>query len=1583
MALKIWKEGTEPLVAASIVSIFALLPHASQFVDPLVKTCIKLEAVLPAYKARFCFSPFRRPLARYLNRHAQQAISFFFPRLKTPLYSEILQNILGFDECSSLRLYLSNKQSSVMILNFCFERPLAIIRSEKSLQQGASGKLSLLSHGIGLHSATGDSGNDGSKTKMMTFESLELQHEGFRLVQTLLANDPTYFKDHNDIVRAFRWLWRSKGRFLRLQHEDQVPPRFHSESKMLASFLMSYGKSFPNEDLDILFELIRVFLQPSTIDFNFVSRFLKDMVSHVLNLKQKQQVMQRFFALLAGESSEETKVLSIQFLVHPMLLAYFTSNENRMHGETNTQTSDVGGNGLIDEAVVTKFVKEILFHNGNPIGCGDRLRVELLRLSNLFVKHSPEIVEPVRKDIVRFCWGLLKSEDSSCKGWAYLVVCRFIAAFETPVKIVTQVYTALLRSHQQEGKELFRGALDVLVPALEKRLSLEEFRTAIEQASKMMLEDVNSTPQVAHICQLVVRHPSVFTPCRTRLAGYMLNSLNRLGLPPNCPAEIRNLTVCMVELLLQWEEQASKNDFVIFSNEQIESLADFLIRLKILMAEPLEGRPARQETGGSGLDKRVTELLARVVSRSDCVIRPQPFEKVASKESKSPALLSSCLEIITVLLSARYESFFRDNAEHLSDLVAASFQCAKDDSRLRRLLRILVTKSTSLHCIILTAMVSLEHVIIETYTDCRKNSRGSDGNSRQTTRSRDRQASPDTSQIVSDFSIFAVELVGDICRQKSENLKLVESSLLDLANILCKGHVLEASAKQRHGAPTASRMSSAGIFYHSPTVGVIENAILVAHADALRGSQQKPKSTKSDHELTPPLRCLLLILSIFEESDIAYQFTNSRRTLVQIFSSLLDSSDNVQLLMCATRSISKWLLHRELGSPLTAKERSSLLWKLSSFDFNGLSDDTAAQPLSDMVSTCVYHLSTSAVEIFRESDDSVLKRAVVACLLSPNEELRIKLFDVLLGTGKADETSFLQLLWRMLHSDFEGLGGRFWVVLIVEALIQPLSCANPDCVTAFCSLVHGDVATCQLLLDLLLPTSWVSIPDDGTRLQVVESLEFLLSRPYHTQFMRDELSTCPPPHTANAVRSLLKAMGLLNPSPVIDSHLLVYLAENFNAWHETLFILESQYKSFASEARGKEVLSAIRHCYRQLGETNLLLSIAQESCGLPGSIQALSLDLYGRVTEAAGAYAELMTSVGVTQANISHPTDFEMDMWEERWIELQKELGQVEVVAEFANHSTSSHLQLECAWKARDWDKVRSLCSSPAFLAAIESGDPIVKISETLLAVADGKLSDVENLHAQTAQLCLYKWQLLPSLGGSPCHSSLLHFFHRLVEIRESGQIMLETSNHANGRTLPDLKNLLSAWRHRLPNDYESMILWDEIFTWRAHMFSAITQKFQSVCEPNTLATLHDKPWISIRMAKAARKQGLRDVSLLLLNRAAEERAMNVSDAFLKLREQVGPGQATQTIVLNSTSSRTNTSFVLQILAYFNPESDVERHGGLNLINTTNLSFFDAPQKSELFRMKAMFLASLGGRSKANQAYCHSVQICPSDSRAW
>jgi len=68
------------------------------------------------------------------------------------------------------------------------------------------------------------------------------------------------------------------------------------------------------------------------------------------------------------------------------------------------------------------------------------------------------------------------------------------------------------------------------------------------------------------------------------------------------------------------------------------------------------------------------------------------------------------------------------------------------------------------------------------------------------------------------------------------------------------------------------------------------------------------------------------------------------------------------------------------------------------------------------------------------------------------------------------------------------------------------------------------------------------------------------------------------------------------------------------------------------------------------------------------------------------------------------PTEEEMCFWEDRWVALNRELCQWAVLTDFAEDSGCSKLMLDCAWKNRDWEKVRTLCSSSPIVAALETG---------------------------------------------------------------------------------------------------------------------------------------------------------------------------------------------------------------------------------------------------------------------------------------
>jgi len=292
------------------------------------------------------------------------AVSFFLQehRLCNPVYSNLFQDILKRDDTVLMRDYLS--ANSVMLLNVCFDRPLHIIRSEKTLTtRQAEGKIAV--YGIhewnspstqrklevarqdielkkkilalktqeearsqkALQSKSDDSNfpeyqsslqtareaaerakreleearnayaRDVSQVsaqsnvsdKTMTITALELQHTGFKIVEILTSLNPQYLQSQNDVVRALRWLWRSRGRHYRLLHEEEIPPRYHYESSALGKFLVSYSKANPT-DTDVLFDLIRIFLQPlSSVDFSFIKQFLRWTVSSDNSIEQKRR----------------------------------------------------------------------------------------------------------------------------------------------------------------------------------------------------------------------------------------------------------------------------------------------------------------------------------------------------------------------------------------------------------------------------------------------------------------------------------------------------------------------------------------------------------------------------------------------------------------------------------------------------------------------------------------------------------------------------------------------------------------------------------------------------------------------------------------------------------------------------------------------------------------------------------------------------------------------------------------------------------------------------------------------------------------------------------------------------------------------------------------------------------------------------------------------------------------------------------------------------------------------------------------------------------------------------------------------
>jgi transformation/transcription domain-associated protein len=957
----------------------------------------------------------------------------------------------------------------------------------------------------------------------------------------------------------------------------------------------------------------------------------------------------------------------------------------------------------------------------------------------------------------------------------------------------------------------------------------------------------------------------------------------------------------------------------------VVTILNFLVRLKMLLAD------SKMEGSLATTDVRATSLLRLVLRRwPKNEIKAIYFEKVvamcaeetasikklrsaadsraherargrsgkASKSTRTPSgkdpeaksvstlLLSACLDVFNLLVEEAVDNrFFAENSDKVAIILGPCFGrvrqrgCGFIRRKLKRFAVAVMTKK-SLPLLdrdgVLKFRALLESLILEGITFDAETHGAALGES-----SGGFRGFPSDEGKVggSCIAFFSVDVISEISRTAPGFIEPFAGSLVSLASKLCSSHIEARSSSHRPVSHSAHQVGSSAyqVLKFTQVAGIMDEAKAIAESppETSASSQQAEASDFNAGELGTSLLSLLLSIRLVAESQVPFSFTGTRKNFFQTLSTIIDRSDNVQLIMSAVTTVSGWVIFESGRCPMTLKEKSAFLWKLASFDFCELSD-IASQPLADLVACLILKIHGEKSKHsepnesfvvqdgrprFSESEDVLLGRCLSACLMTPNRHIRSRIMNLYAAQHgqlvddspqmAVKDRSPFDLLWQLCHTDFEGTSARLWTVVFAEVLLAnstsrwdedqfsqdwlpaPLLKDSDSVESAlveeyrrFCkSIVHEessqkgdhrkiipaiavlasrDYYVCQELIERLLPAAWACIPSKNGRLALASALGSLLARPYHSQSVdcaitsaEDGNKVC---HTTNSVKSLLRAISALKPLPYLDAGLLLSVAENYNAWHEVLGLLEDQHLVLSSNVLSDagrraedKIAAAIHSCYQQIGEHRLALNLASRSCSLPESKQAISLDVHGMVKEALNAYSDLMERFDSLEETDNIATDPEMDLWENRWVDLQKELCQLQVVADYAAASGDPHLLLESSWKLQDWEQLRSLCASPSLAGPMERGDPTVKMTEILLAVNEGKLSEVENLHAQTAQLSLQRWQLLPALApGSQAHCNLLHFFHRLVELRESGQIMVETGKHSSRRTLPDLKNLLT-----------------------------------------------------------------------------------------------------------------------------------------------------------------------------------------------
>jgi len=526
---------------AAIVNLFHLLPklrdakdlkpnekklHPFDFIKPLVQDVMAIEATMPPESVYSeANSLFVKPLAKFLSKYPKESLAYFLARLDQPEHFALFLKVIKLPE--GLAVLEVTKSSSTKLLREIF----------------------------GVDAGKPD--DDDALAASESEKDAELLYaNGLKLLATIVKLSPEWLAKEKAILKQLEESWNNPERLERLANEDKNSLAAMLESKYLAKCFLALVKQ-DRSQVHILFRLMSVLCKRTSIDYTFVREFTKDEVVEKYTPSERNAVLHQFLEEFAevSEKSDDSNIeyitMSLKMMVNPMLEKVLKPKSDADE-ELPSEILDIVDDEFVNKLVVDVFEPSDVEEKGLYT---DALLIELLQLSTLLIRYTPKAMINHRKELIKFGWNHLKRENSSSKQWAFVNISYFLQAYQAPEKIILQVFVALLKAHQPEQKDLVTEALDALTPALPLRLPLGDHKYPIwiRYTKKSLIEDGHSLQQLVHIWSLIVRHAKLFYTSRAQFVPQMVNLLSRLGLPTSSSHTNRKLSVDLVELIINWE----------------------------------------------------------------------------------------------------------------------------------------------------------------------------------------------------------------------------------------------------------------------------------------------------------------------------------------------------------------------------------------------------------------------------------------------------------------------------------------------------------------------------------------------------------------------------------------------------------------------------------------------------------------------------------------------------------------------------------------------------------------------------------------------------------------------------------------------------------------------------------------------------------------------------------------------------------------------------------------------------------------------------------------------------------------------
>lgn len=1550
-------------VVTAIFSVFHLLPSAAvQFLPELVEQVLKLERDLRRTRS----SPFREPLIMYLNHYPTESWSYFRAAMADEAKGRFFAQMLADPESAALR--------------------------EKVVQQ-ADEFVATFTSGSGVEKAQAQINALHLADAICSFPEIGQQLIGNDKARSALRDAAKELQAQRDTTSL-----PSSLRLAAVQSAEQI-----------MRIMVVYLEHKP-DDLDSLFGLMEACTSDELQTCPALFAYLYRRVITIEDVEYQRSVMMRCIDVFTDKATaQKLKWFVCHHVLNPILANDVMRNWDHLF-QPNSK-----GTALLDktmtDAIHNKLWKPQSITDISDDGTQgvDHSRMELLQTSAFLVKYHHNMLQDARKDLIKFGWNYIRLEDHINKYAAYCLIAYFIAHYETPPKIAMQVYGALLRAHQAEGKNLVMQSLEILEPVLQKRLGGPEGRQSMwaRLPRKILSEEISNVQQLTSIYHFLVRHPDLFYEAREAFASIIIPSISKVAQLPSPSVENRRLALNILSLVWQWEERtvkeqgslagsdsptggdaaspqngkkgavASSQIRLVLVKYMVQFIATLPERFPVSSAKSGKGDVQAQSPVQHGTTETVTkslDLLAKLLSPPywddldiDAMF-PKVTEQILCSDLKEEKVdvwttrVVNTIQILKALVSSRPDEWIVARLPQLQKLLAKPLR--SDSLEIQDALH-----NTDLPDEIEPKLPSLLQRILEAVP----------------LRPPEDEL-PDADSPTDEFINFLTSVAGDVvnngspmagvnllwvmAKRRPEDIDLhIPALLKTLQTKLAKDHLASQVPPQ-----------------HAMAQGI-------------------PPQTPNPQEVEMTTNLIIKVIDMLSARISA--LGEQRRPYLSVLASLVERSNNNALCEKILSQVETWVFNPTEPVP-TLKEKTAVLQKMLLFEQRP--DPTLYSKFMDLVIR-IYE----DPKILRSELAVRMEHAFLVGLRSADIEMRSRFMTIFdRALSRSTSNRFFKLI---SEQQWDILGDSFWLSQIIQLMFGTIDqhtavhlhrddfrCLPASKVVgmyvgdarasdimvddSFQSLMDGEkqfmadvgnVRARDLLVPLAdlqhtdsqlahdiwvayFPMCWSTLSKDD-REDIEQGLVALLTKDFH-QRQVDKRPNC--------VSTLLEGIARAKPVCKFPPHVMKYLAKSYDGWYVAAsFMEELAMKPVVDTSTVRESnLDALVEVYASLEEGDLFYGTWRRRAQFVETNAALSYEQNGIWDKAQNMYEQAQIKARTGSLPFSQG---EYMLWEDQWVLCAQKLQQWEILTEFAKHENINDLYLEATWRTFDtWTNAESREQLDSVIKAVSDAPTPRRVFfqafMSLLKMHNKTESQAEftRICDENIQLSIKNWHKLPRRVTN-AHVGLLQNFQQLVELHDAS-VICQSLAQTNAGNLDvksqELKVLLSTWRDRLPNLWDDINAWQELVTWRQHIFQLINDTYLGLLPQtgnnamgNSYAYrgYHETAWIINRFAHVARKHQMPDVCITQLSKIYTLPNIEIQEAFLKLREQ----------------------------AKCHYQNRSELTSGLDVINNTNLNYFGQQQKAEFYTLKGMFLSKLNQKDEAHDAFGTALFFDIKLPKAW